>query len=110
MNGHCLHCPVPEADRPCAAVVRDCPRYCQLVDPSHPDYDTGYVAIVGAKVIDMTPEGPVAPVVERERISNSRRLQLVTCLYRDQGCGCAAPKCWWKGGSVYLSDCNQCHP
>ena len=54
--------------------------------------------------------GHVAAAPDPTRVGVARRLQLVTCLYRQQGCGCEAPKCWWRGRPVTLKDCEACHP
>lgn len=39
----------------------------------------------------------------------ARRAQLRDCLYKER-CGCAMPKCWWKGVPVTPLDCHGCMP
>jgi hypothetical protein len=39
----CIHCPAPERVR-CAGL--DVRRYCELIDPSCPQYDSGYLEVI----------------------------------------------------------------
>jgi hypothetical protein len=54
----CDHCPIgPD----CKARRLKVGRYCELVDPSHPDYQPGYVARLGTPAIPPTPAQPPPP-------------------------------------------------
>jgi hypothetical protein len=43
----CIHCPTPE-NLPCAG--RDIRRFCELIDPSCPQYDAGYRNVIVGEV------------------------------------------------------------
>lgn len=57
----CKHCPIK--DLVCEAVKRNVPRYCQLVDPEHPDYNPGYIDVLERKARGEKPTAKPTNVV-----------------------------------------------
>jgi hypothetical protein len=53
----CQHCPLLDSAKDCKAITRPHPRYCELVDPTNPDHDPRYVAVL----TDAPPEKPKLP-------------------------------------------------
>ncbi len=62
----CPNCPLRDAAVECPAIALPHPRFCQLVDPGHPDYRPEYAAIVAARAgaAPVAPGPPIAGAVE----------------------------------------------
>lgn len=52
---HCANCPLSPDRRPCVAVTTGHRRYCQLVDPSHKDFNPGYLKHIVGDAVDRPP-------------------------------------------------------
>jgi hypothetical protein len=55
----CIRCPVPTG-LPCRGTV--VPRYCELIDPSDPAYDPGYLIVILSESYRTAGRGPPLPI------------------------------------------------
>jgi hypothetical protein len=65
MDARCAHCPVTTGV--CPAITLGHARYCELVDPTHPDHDPAYNQVLRDKAANATPGGdaPGAAIATR---------------------------------------------
>jgi hypothetical protein len=90
----CPHCPIATECK--GQHVR---RYCELVDPRHPDYDPRYIATLAK---------PLRPLAA-ESLELIARMK--SCPYRSvfPPCGCAGARCGLRAGAVVNHlDCFEC--
>ena len=104
----CKNCPVEGV---CRAQTTGHARYCQLVDPEHPDHDPRYIQ----SLLLQPPEriGVGAPTRGSSRWRELQELVL-ECDYRGPlvGCGCNQLRTCWAGkghnGQASQSECLNC--
>jgi hypothetical protein len=81
----------------------DVRRFCELLDPSCPQYDPSYVGVI------LRQSGRPEPPAPAEAVELAARMR--ACLYRsvDPQCGCPGGHCGLRGG-VHAShlDCFNC--
>lgn len=111
MSDKCRNCPLlPEPGRECAG-QRLHPRYCQLVDPAHPDHRPEYVGVVlGATPI---PRREPRPAIAGPPPYSSREVAgIITCAFRWSDCNCLSKsaRCSQAGypAVVTFRDCLAC--
>lgn len=56
----CKWCPLEGAESPCPAIELNHARYCQLVDPNHPNHNADYPAVLLAMAASHRPNGRLA--------------------------------------------------
>ena len=117
----CMNCPIVDPDRACPAIALVHPRYCELIDPAHGDFDPRYTAILTREAtrVDQT-RGEGVPAGSGATAATIReRLSLVhTCDYRGSktSCGCDDRRlCGLGRGSnvrdrreATIADCLRC--
>lgn len=112
----CNHCPLADSDRECVAETTRHSRYCELVDPSHPDYSPVYVGFVRDWAMPAIPQGSQA---SRDVALAAKLKAIEACPHRSdtlKECSCTGRKhCKAQKGSfpsepwaVSLADCLRC--
>jgi len=103
--GRCPRCPLPAED-PTRCRGEDVRRFCELIDPSCPAYDPGYVGVILAESRRLASE-PVRPTpAESAALVRAMR----ACPYRSAGStGCGCGHCGLRAGAaVSHLECFAC--
>lgn len=106
----CSHCPLRDCSRPCRAETLGVYRYCELVDPDHPDYHPEYIPYLRDHVDESNANSPDPEL--RKQFEKQREAQ--KCLYLErEGCGCNYGICTigrgkWLNGGTNMNDCIEC--
>jgi hypothetical protein len=106
MDPKCAHCPLAGSATPCRAQVTGHVRYCELVDPNHPDHDPRYIARLR--------DGPAPSRAELvAHVDRELRGEVEACPHRiRKPCGGCASVCGPAGRRagqvVTLQQCLEC--
>jgi hypothetical protein len=73
MIRECAHCPARWIPAPCCAVTLNHERYCQLSDPSHPDYDPTFAGVIVAKTLGLRRAPKAQPQSEHRQQTTAER-------------------------------------